>query len=66
MRKLFVMVSAILLITTLLLSVFLSPHWYPFFVIVLLLTGMGYYDMIQTRHSIMRIYPVFGRLLYFM
>lgn len=66
MRKLFIMASAVLLITTLLLSIFLSPHWYPFFVIVLLFTIMGYYDMMQTRHSIMRIYPLFGRLRYFM
>lgn len=66
MRKQFVIVSTVLLITLLLLSVFYSGHWYPFFVIVLLLTGMGYYDMIQKKHSIMRIYPVFGRLRYFM
>src|SRR5688572_2404591 len=66
MRKLFVLVSAILVIATLLLSVFLSPHWYPFFVIILFFTLMGYYDMLQKKHSIMRIYPVFGRLRYFM
>lgn len=66
MRKLFVIVSTILIITTLLLSIFLSPHWYPFLAIFLFFTGMGYYDMMQKKHSIMRIYPVFGRLRYFM
>jgi glutamate synthase domain-containing protein 2 len=66
MRKLFVIVSALSLICTLLLSMFLSPNWYPFFAVLLFLTIMGYYDMIQKRHSIMRIYPVFGRLRYFM
>lgn len=66
MRKLFVIVSTILVVTTLLLSIFLSPHWYPFFVIILFFTLMGYYDMVQKKHSIMRIYPIFGRLRYFM
>src|SRR5690606_23557104 len=66
MRKSFVIISAILLASTLLLSVFLSPHWYPFFVIVLLLTILGYYDMFQKKHTIMRVYPVVGRLRFFM
>ncbi len=66
MRKSFVIISAILLASTLLLSIYLSPHWYPFFAIVLLLTIMGYYDMIQKKHTIMRVYPVVGRLRFFM
>ncbi len=66
MRKLFVIVSAILVLSTLLLSIFFSPYWYPFFVIFLFFTLMGYYDMVQKKHIIMRIYPVFGRLRYFM
>lgn len=66
MRKSFMIVSGILLISTLLLSIFLSPNWYPFFAIVLFFTIMGYYDMLQKKHSIMRLYPVFGRLRYFM
>lgn len=66
MRKIFVIVSAIVFITTLLLSIFLSGKWYPFFVIAAFFTGLGYYDMFQKKHSIMRIYPLFGRLRYFM
>ncbi len=66
MRKNFVIVSTILLITTLALSIFLDGKWYPFFAIVLLLTILGYYDMTQKKHSIMRLYPIFGRLRYFM
>ena len=66
MRKIFVIVSAVVLITTLALSIFLDGKWYPFFVIATFLTGMGYYDMFQKKHSIMRIYPLFGRLRYFM
>ena len=66
MRKLFIIVSAILLVTTLALSIFLDGNWYPFFGIILFFTLMGYYDMFQKKHTIMRIYPVFGRLRYFM
>ncbi len=66
MRKIFVIVSTILVLTTFLLSVFFSPHWYPFFVIFLFLTVLGYYDMYQKKHSIMRIYPLLGRLRYLM
>lgn len=66
MRKLFVIVSAIVCITTLLLSIYLDGKWYPFFAIAAFFTGMGYYDMFQKKHSIMRIYPLFGRLRYFM
>src|SRR5690606_8006120 len=43
-----------------------SEWWLILLGIVLLLTGMGIYDMIQTRHSIMRTYPVLGRMRYWM
>ncbi len=66
MRKLFIIVSAIVCVTTLLLAIYLDGKWYPFFVIAAFFTGMGYYDMFQKKHSIMRIYPLFGRLRYFM
>jgi len=66
MRKSFVIFSAFLLIVTLCLGFFLNPNWYIIFVIILLLTIIGYYDMAQKKHSIMRIYPVFGRLRFLM
>ncbi|HQU56039.1 MAG: FMN-binding glutamate synthase family protein [Chitinophagaceae bacterium] len=66
MRKQFVFISAILLITTLALSIFLSGKWYPFFVIILFFTILGYYDMYQKKHTIMRVYPLLGRLRYLM
>ncbi|MNU24559.1 Glutamate synthase [NADPH] large chain precursor [compost metagenome] len=66
MRKGFIIISTLLVILTLGLSVFLSKNWYVFFGITVLLTALGYYDMFQTKHSIMRIYPVFGRLRWFM
>lgn len=66
MRKYFVIVSTILLFSTLALSVLLDGKWYPFFAIIVFFTLMGYYDMLQKKHSIMRLYPIFGRLRYFM
>lgn len=64
MRGKFVVISSLLLIATFLLSIYVTASWWVVFVIVLTLTIMGYYDMIQTRHTIMRIYPVVGRLRY--
>ena len=66
MRRLFIYISSALIITTLLLAMFMDRNWYVIFVIVLFLTALGYFDMIQTKHSIMRIYPVVGRLRFFM
>ncbi|HLV39411.1 FMN-binding glutamate synthase family protein [Xanthomarina sp.] len=62
MRKNFYILSTASLLITLGLAIFLSPNWYVLFVIVLALTVLGYYDVIQTRHTIMRNYPVLGRL----
>ncbi len=66
MRRNFVIVSTLSLLVTLTLSVYLNPNWYVIFTIILLLTLLGYYDMVQTKHSIMRIYPVVGRLRFVM
>ena len=66
MRKTFVAISSLMIIITLLLSIYLSPNWSVLLTIIILLTILGYYDMVQTKHSIMRIYPVLGRLRYVM
>ncbi len=66
MRRQFIFVSSILLIITFGLSVVLDRNWFVLFGIIVIVTGLGYYDMFQKKHSIMRIYPVFGRLRYFM
>ena len=64
MRTQFFIFSSVLLIITFALGYYLDPSWYVFFVIVFLFTALGYYDVLQTRHTIMRNYPVFGRLRY--
>jgi glutamate synthase domain-containing protein 2 len=66
MRQLFVLISTAALLITLGLSIYLNPNWYVLLAFLLVLTILGYYDMYQKKHSIMRIYPVVGRLRYFM
>lgn len=66
MRRLFIIVSSMLIVITLGLSLFLDRNWFVILVILLIIAGLGFYDMFQKKHSIMRIYPVFGRLRYFM
>lgn len=64
MRQKFVVISSLALLVTLALSIYLSHNWYVLFAIFLVLTVMGYQDMLQKRHSIRRIFPVLGRLRY--
>ena len=66
MRKGFV-ISALIAITIVALMVYMVSVWWLIVLgLVLLLTVMGVYDMIQTKHSIMRTYPVFGRMRFWM
>ena len=64
MRKQFVIISSVLLIITLAHALYLDRNWFVVFGIILIFTIMGYIDMVQTRHTIRRIYPVVGRLRY--
>ncbi|MEO8774486.1 MAG: FMN-binding glutamate synthase family protein [Gelidibacter sp.] len=63
MRNFFITSTASLLLA-IGLAIFLSPNWYVLVGIVVILTLLGYYDLFQTRHTIMRNYPVLGRLRY--
>lgn len=64
MRKQFVLFSSLLLLVILGLSIFLNENWYVVFVILLVITILGYIDMYQKKHTIRRIYPLFGRFRY--
>jgi len=63
MRDAFIWTSSILLLITAGLA-----SWWPnssfLLVIVILITLSGYYDMLQKKHTILRLYPVIGRLRY--
>jgi glutamate synthase domain-containing protein 2 len=66
MRKKFVLISTVTILIVLGLSMFLNPNWYVLLGIVLAISGLGYYDMFQKKHALMRIFPVAGRLRYVM
>lgn len=63
-RKQFVIISTLALLVVTGLSVFLNPNWYVLLAIILVFTIMGYQDMIQKKHTIRRIFPLFGRFRY--
>lgn len=65
MRKIFIWSSLILLVSIGGIGYF----WQSFLwllVIVLPIIGIGIYDMVQTKHAIMRIFPLLGRGRYWM
>lgn len=66
MRKGFILTSIIALLGTGLMGYFIDPWWFVATGLVFFLFVMGIGDMIQTRHAIMRTYPVFGRMRYWM
>lgn len=65
MRKAFFAIAAFLVALTVMLGLLYPPLWWTF-----IFTGpfvvLGIYDLYQPKHSIVRNYPVFGRLRYFM
>jgi len=66
MRKGFI-ISAILAIgITSVLALAVNFWWLIVLGVVLFLTAIGIYDMTQKKRSIMRTYPVFGRIRYWM
>jgi glutamate synthase domain-containing protein 2 len=56
-------------VASILIAALLGYFWQPFwwvFVVLLPLIGLGLYDMVQTKHAIMRTFPLFGRGRYWM
>lgn len=65
-RRGFVITSTLLLIISLALTIFLNKNWGVLFVIFAIVAYLGYEDMLQKRHTLRRIFPLAGRLRYFM
>lgn len=51
-------------LVTLLLGYFLSPVFFSFFVVIIPVTLLGFYDIFQTKHTLMRNYPIVGHFRY--
>ncbi|UKJ06547.1 FMN-binding glutamate synthase family protein [Solitalea lacus] len=66
MRKGFIISAIAGIFVSSLLSYYESPYWLVLLAIIIVLTVIGFRDMMQTKHSIMRTYPVFGRMRYWM
>jgi len=65
-RRGFVITSTALLLGSLSMTIYLGSSWGVLLLIVIILSVMGYIDMFQKRHTVRRIFPVVGRLRYFM
>ncbi|MDB5014717.1 MAG: glutamate synthase [Daejeonella sp.] len=65
MRRTFIVLAVALSITVIVVGIYRSSFLWTAVVFVPLIL-LGVYDMIQTKHSIMRNFPVVGRLRYFM
>jgi glutamate synthase domain-containing protein 2 len=63
MRKLFVTLAIVVPLATLLLAR-VWPNAYWLFIVIVPVIGLGVYDMIQRRHTILRLHPVVGHLRY--
>ena len=63
LRQSFVLISSVLIVAILALSL-ISVNWLWAFVVVVPVVLLGIYDMYQTRHSILRLYPVLGHFRY--
>lgn len=63
-RKFFIISSILLPITIILFSIFYHHDISWLLLIVVPLIFIGYYDMLQKKHSVLRNYPLIGRLRY--
>jgi len=64
MRTIFVWFSLLTLSLTALATYFLSPYFMIILVILIPLMLIGFYDMIQKKHALMRNFPLVGRSRY--
>jgi glutamate synthase domain-containing protein 2 len=65
MRKAFIAIAAFLVALTIMLGLTYPPLWW-LAIFTFPLVILGVYDLYQPKHSIVRNYPVVGRLRYFM
>jgi glutamate synthase domain-containing protein 2 len=66
MRKQFTLFSIISIIVLTALALFIWSGFWWVLAILMLFVIIGFADMLQTKHTIMRNYPLFGRMRYWM
>ena len=65
MRTAFLLTSLLVVAASIAVSVYWPPFWWSFAVIVPVVL-LGLYDMLQSEHTLVRNYPLFGRGRYLM
>jgi glutamate synthase domain-containing protein 2 len=66
MRNKFIVFAIVFLLLIAALSYYHSAQWLWSLGVVLPILGLGFYEMLQTRHAIMRNFPLLGRMRYVM
>ncbi|RME99824.1 MAG: FMN-binding glutamate synthase family protein, partial [Bacteroidetes bacterium] len=66
MRNEFVVISLLVVAAVVLAAIFWSPVYWWWMALVGPLVLLGYYDMFQAKHAIMRNFPILGRGRYVM
>ncbi|MEI9955342.1 MAG: FMN-binding glutamate synthase family protein [Ferruginibacter sp.] len=66
MRKIFTITLLILIAASVALSVFISTYFWWLAGFFIAIFCLGVYDMVQTHHSVMRNFPLFGRARWLM
>ncbi|WP_235296675.1 FMN-binding glutamate synthase family protein [Portibacter marinus] len=64
MRQIFIWTSVTLTILVIVLAVLVNEHFYYAFLCIGPLILLGVYDMLQTKHALMRNFPLVGRSRY--
>lgn len=66
MRNEFLLFAFFTTLGSILLGALIHPAWYFLLLLFGPLNGIGFYDMIQKQHAVMRNYPILGRGRYWM
>jgi glutamate synthase domain-containing protein 2 len=66
MRNNFLLFSIILIVGIAALGYWASTSWLWSFTLIIPLLGLGFYEMFQKSHAIMRNFPILGRMRYIM
>ena len=62
MRYIPFLLIVVVTVVTIVLSLTLSTHFHWILLVAVPLTLLGFYDLVQTRHNLLRNFPVFGHL----
>ena len=62
-RYVYILLSIVLPVLTILLALMWPPAWWAFIILGPLLL-LGTYDLLQRKHTVLRLYPIIGHFRY--